>query len=433
MTTDADATGEADGIANLLFYGRDFAPVVIARASGAFIYDRSGRAILDFSSGQMCATIGHNHPAIVAAIEKACREAIHLDSTKLCPAVIDLARELCALLPPGLQRAMFLNTGAEANEAAIRLAKLHTGGFEIVALNGSWHGMTAGAQGSTYASARRGYGPSIPGNFSLPPPNCYRCPIRHCRDRCDMTCLEVGFEMYDSWSVGEGAAVIVEPVQSAGGIVVPPDGYFARLRLLCDARSLVLIYDEAQTGLGRVGANFGFELDGVAPDILTLSKTLGGGVPLAAMVTGGAIAESAREKKFNFYTSHVSDPLPAEVGLAILRLIVADGLAGRAREMGAYLAEQLRGLQQRFEMVGDIRGRGLLLGLELVEDRFSRRPAVDLIQRVTARCLELGLNINKAGGANAIWRIAPPLTIETHEIDRAVEILETGLRECGAH
>lgn len=418
---------------HLLFYGREFSEPVIVKAQGAHIYDESGRAIIDFSSGQMCATVGHNHPAVAGAIRAACDDAIHLDSTKLSPAVIELAEELCALLPPQLQKAMFLSTGGESNEAALRLAKLHTGRFEVIALGNSWHGTTAGAASSTYASGRRGYGPSMPGGFALPPPNAYRCPIRHCQDACDKTCLEVGFEQYDAWSTGQGAAVIVEPVQSAGGMIVPPDGYLARLKQLCAARGMVLIYDEAQTGLGRVGANFGFEIDGVVPDMLTLSKTLGAGVPLSALVTGGEIAEDARRKGFSFYTSHASDPMPARVGLAVVKLLTSERLAERAREIGAYLRAGLDELRQRYEVIGDVRGRGLLLGVELVEDRFNKKPAIDLILKVTARCLELGLNINKAGGANAVWRLAPPLTITREEIDSSLAILDTALRDCGAH
>jgi 2,2-dialkylglycine decarboxylase (pyruvate) len=428
-----DAKLKQSAAEHLLFYGREFADLMVERAEGSYIYDSDGRAILDFSSGQMCATIGHNHPVIVEAIQRACGRAIHLDSTKLSPVVVELAEELSRLLPPNLQQMMFLNTGAESNEAALRLAKLHTGKFEVVGLNGSWHGMTSGAQSSTYASNRQGYGPSLPGSFALPPPNAFRCPVRHCKDKCDATCLDVGFELYDGWTSGAGAAVIVEPVLSAGGIIVPPDGYFARLRAQCDARGLVLVFDEAQTGLGRVGSNFAFKTEGMAPDILTLSKTLGGGVPLAAMVTGGAIARSAREKRFGFYTSHVSDPMPAEVGLAIVKLIVAERLAERAARMGAYLTERLRTLQQRFEAIGDVRGRGLLIGVELVEDRHARRPAIDLIGRVTDRCLALGLNINKAGGSNAVWRVAPPLTVTESELDRGVDLLETAMSDCGAH
>ena len=417
---------------HLLFYGRDFADVIITRAAGAYMYDSTGRAILDFSSGQMCATIGHNHPAIRAALEKAARDVIHLDSTKLAPAVIELAEELCALLPPQLQKALFLSTGSESNEAAIRLAKLHTSGFEIAALSGSWHGMTAGSQASTYASGRRGYGPSLPGTFALPPPNAFRCPIRHCQDRCTGACLDVGFELFDGWSVGAGAAVIVEPIQSANGMIVPPEGYLKRLKRLCADRGMLLIFDEAQTGLGRTGSMFAFESEDVVPDIVTLSKTLGAGVPLSAIVTSDAIDADARTKSFSFYTSHASDPMTAEVGLAVVRLITAERLADRARDLGKHLTTGLRELQQRFEVIGDIRGRGLLVGVELVEDRHSRRPAHDLMQRVTRRCLDMGLNINKAGGPNAVWRIAPPLTIEPSDLDTGIGILDAALRGCGA-
>jgi len=417
---------------HLLFYGRELSDVIIARAAGAYIYDTSGRAILDFSSGQMCATIGHNHPAVQAALNRSARDVVHLDSTKLCPAVIELAEELCAILPPALQRAMFLSTGSESNEAAIRLAKLHTGGFEVCALHGSWHGMAGAAQASTYAAGRRGHGPAAPGVFALPPPSAFHCPIRHCRDRCDATCLAVGFEQFDGASVGAGAAVIVEPIQSANGVIVPPPGYLRRLKEYCVARGMLLIFDEAQTGLGRVGTNFAFEAEAVTPDIVTLSKTLGGGVPLSATVTSDAIHTDAHTKGFNFYTSHVSDPMPAEVGLAIVRVIQAEHLAERAAAQGSYLMAGLAELQRRYESIGDLRGRGLLIGVELVTDRTSRVPAHDLMRRVTQRCLALGLNINKAGGPNAVWRLAPPLTIEHAEIDTALGILDQAMTECGA-
>jgi 2,2-dialkylglycine decarboxylase (pyruvate) len=417
---------------HLLFYGREFSDVIVAHASGAYMYDTGGRAILDFSSGQMCATVGHNHPVIKAALQKSADEVIHLDSTKLAPSVIALAVELCRMLPPQLQQVMFLNTGSESNEAAIRLAKLHTGRFEIVALNGSWHGMTAGSQSSTYASARRGYGPAVPGTFVLPPPNAFRCPIRHCRDKCDATCLDVGFELFDGWSVGEGAAVIVEPIQSANGMIVPPEGYLKRLKQHCAARGMLLVFDEAQTGLGRVGTNFAFESEEVVPDFLTLSKTLGAGVPLSAVVTSPEIGTDARAKEYSFYTSHVSDPMPAEVGLAVVRLILTEQLAERAKQLGNHLQARLDELKQRHEVVGDVRGRGLLIGVELVEDRQSRRPAHELMQRVTVRCLELGLNVNRAGGPHAVWRIAPPLTIEKHELDSGVAILDEALSDCTA-
>ncbi len=326
---------------NLIRYGAEFHPEFIVRARGSYIYDENGRAILDFTSGQMCATLGHNHPAIVAAIEKSCREVLHLFSGMLSPAVAALARRMAAMLPRSLSKLIFLNTGGESNETALRLAKKFTGGFEVVGLDGSWHGTTAGASSTTYASGRRGYGPTIPGTYAIPEPNSYRCPIRHCRDRCDMSCLEVGFELFDAQSVGAPAAAIVEPILSAGGIIVPPEGYFARLRKLCDARGMLLIFDEAQTAFGRTGRNFAFEALGVTPDILTMSKTLGGGLPLAATATSPDIEEDCYSKGFANYTSHVSDPLPATVGLAVLDVLEREQLAANARAMGERLKNGL--------------------------------------------------------------------------------------------
>jgi 2,2-dialkylglycine decarboxylase (pyruvate) len=205
-------------------YAGQFSPYFGVRGAGSYIYDERGRAILDFCSGQMCATLGHNHAAIVEAIERSCCEVIHLFSGLLSPPVVELAEALGAILPEGLQKTMFVSTGSESNEAALRMAKLASGGFEVLALTGSWHGITSGASSSTYNGGRTGYGPSAPGTMALPGPNCYRCPIRHCRDKCDMTCLEVGFALYDSQSVGAPAAVMVEPIQSSAGIIVPPDG-----------------------------------------------------------------------------------------------------------------------------------------------------------------------------------------------------------------
>jgi 2,2-dialkylglycine decarboxylase (pyruvate) len=417
--------------AYLIRYGGSFTPLLIERAAGTYLYDQSGRAILDFTSGQMCATLGHNHPAVVEAIQKACREVLHLFSGMLSPAVVKLAAQLTHLLPPTLQKAIFLNTGSEANEAAIRMAKLHTGGFEIVGLSASWHGMTAGANASTFVAARKGYGPTMPGTFSLPTPNCYRCPIQHCQDRCDMACLEVGFAMVDNQSVGAYAAVIAEPILSAGGMVVPPDGYFQRLQTLCRERGMLLILDEAQTAFGRTGTNFAFEQLGIVPDLLTLSKTLGGGLPLAATVTSAEIEQDCFEKDFLYYTSHVSDPMPAEVGLAVLQVLSSQNLNQRTQEMGSYLKAGLLELQERYEVIGDVRGRGLLLGVELVKDRQSRQPYSELGAKVTRRCLELGLSMNIVAmpSMGSVWRIAPPLTVTQAELDQGLAILDQAMRD----
>ena len=249
-----------------------------------------------------------------------------------------------------------------------------------------------------------------------------------------MTCLEAGFDLLDRQSVGAYAAIIVEPILSSGGIVALPDGYLKRLKEKARERNMLLILDEAQTGVGRTGANFAFERDGVTPDILTLSKTLGAGLPLAATITSAQIEADCHQKGFLFYTSHVSDPLPAHIGLAVLQVLQRDNLSARAAELGGHLRQGLESIQERRECIGDIRGRGLLLGMELVSDRQTRSPAGDLGSRVSRRCLELGLSMNiiQLPGTGAVFRIAPPLTVTRDEIDSGLEILDQALGECTA-
>jgi 2,2-dialkylglycine decarboxylase (pyruvate) len=418
--------------ASLIRYGGAFAQFVVERAAGSWLETEDGRRILDFTSGQMCATLGHGHPAIVEAIQRASGQVVHLFSGFLARDVIELARELMAMLPEPLTRAMFLSTGGEANEAALRLAKLHTGGHEVLAFAGSWHGMTAGAGSSTYSAGRRGYGPALPGTMALPTPNPYRCPIAHCRDRCDLTCLEAGIALTDAQSVGAPAAAIVEPILSSGGIVPLPDGYLARLKRHCEQRGMLLIIDEAQTALGRVGSMFAFEQHDVVPDLITLSKTLGGGLPLSATITTDEIESDAAAKGFLHYTSHVSDPLPAAVGRAVLRTVIAEDLALRATGIGARLRRGLEELQGRHEAIGDVRGAGLMLGLDLVRDRDTREPDERYGTAVTGRCLELGLSLNivKFAGLGSVLRIAPPLTVSPGEIDLGLQILDQALTDC---
>lgn len=429
-TANSNWREEAEAV--LIRYCHEFSPVLISRAEGSYIYTEDGRAILDFTSGQMCSVFGHNHPEVVKAIEKAAQHSLHLLSTMLSPPVIEFCRALTDLLPEGLDKAILLNTGAESNEVALRMAKLATGGFEVLGFAGSWHGLTAGAQSSSYAGTRHGYGPVMPGTRALPAPYAYRCPVRHCQGTCDHTCLEVGMEMADQQSVGAMAAVIIEPILSAAGIIDLPEGYMTKLKAYCEQRGMMLILDEAQTAMGRTGYAFAFERDGIAPDFLTLSKTLGGGLPLSATVTSRAIEELCYSRGFIYITSHVSDPLPAEVGLAMLRVMEAEKLVERAQQQGAYLKAQLQALQARHECIGDVRGQGLLLGVEIVSDREKRKPAPELGFRIMERCLELGLSMNivRLPGMGGVFRIAPPLTVSTAELDLGVAILDQAIGEC---
>lgn len=415
----------------MIRYAGGFWPGVITRASGSWLETADGRRVLDFTSGQLCATVGHSHPHVTQAIERSLRETVHLNSRMLSTPVLDLAETLVGLMPGGLDRVLLLSTGGEANEAAIRMAKHVTGGFEVLGLTRSWHGMTMGTQAVTYAAARRGHGPQAPGAFALPAPYAYRCPIRHCADTCDHTCLEVGFEQYDEQSTGSPAAVIAEPVLSAGGVIVPPPGYFAHLAGLARERGMPLIMDEAQTGFGRLGAMFGFEHFDVRPEFVTLSKSLGGGLPLSAVVTTAEIEQTAYERGLFYYTSHQSDPLPAAAGLAVLDVVRDEDLVTKARERGERLGGHLRELQKRHEAVGDVRGLGLLWGLEFVADRETREPAPEFGDAVTAACERAGLCMNivrsQSGPTSACMRIAPPLTVSDDEIDTAAEILDEAL------
>ncbi len=414
-------------------YGGDTFPNLFVSAKGTIVTDDTGREILDFTSGQMCATIGHNHPAIVEAVNQAGRKAFHLFSGMIPEVVAELARTVAQdWMPAGLTKSLFINTGSESNEVALRMAKMHTGGYEVLAVGGSWHGVTGAASGVSFASDRKNYGVPAPGTFVMPEPNAYRPAIKAAtEEESALACLELGLKMFDMQSAGKPAAIIIEPVISAGGVLVPPKAYMQALRQAADERGMMLIFDEAQTAFGRIGYRTGSEFFGVVPDIMSVSKTLGGGLPMAGTITTPAIEEDLHRKGFTYYTSHVSDPLLGEVGLAVLRVLRQEKLVERARTVGAYLRGRMQELQQRYEVIGDVRGEGLLLGVELVKDRESRTPFHELGARTTRKCFEKGLsmNIRRRPERGSVWRIAPPLTVSHDEIDRATAILDAALRE----
>jgi 2,2-dialkylglycine decarboxylase (pyruvate) len=339
-----------------------------------------------------------------------------------------LAALIAKVSPGKLDRVLLVSTGGESNEAALRMAKLVTGHHEIVAMSRSWHGVTGGAASATYSSSRKGYGPSQPGALVLPAPDSYRSRFVDQAGTYDWRGeLDFGFDLIDRQSTGALAACIVEPILSSGGVLEPPEGYMAALAEKCRERGMQLIFDEAQTGLGRTGHLFACERDGVVPEYLTLSKTLGAGLPLAAMLTTPEIEDVAAERGFLFYTTHASDPLPAAVGLKVIEVILRDRLTERANQLGERLKAGLLALQQRYDCIGDVRGRGLLLGLDLVKDRRTRAPDPELAQRVARECLDLGMMTSVVRGGFGIFRIAPPLTIDPGEIDLGLEIFDRAL------
>lgn len=421
-----------DADRHLVRYGGAFVPRIITRAKGSYVYDDAGTAILDFTSGQMSAVLGHAHPDIVATVSTAASTLDHLYSGMLSVPVVELARRLSETLPASLSRVLVLSTGAESNEAAIKMAKLYTGKYEIVSFDRSWHGMTSGAASATFSAGRRGYGPPMPGNLTLPTPNAYRSPFRHPDGSYDwMSELDYGFGIVDAQSSGSLAACLVEPILSSGGIIEPPQGYLKRLKELCDERGMLLIVDEAQTGIGRTGLMYAHQRDGIVPDLLTLSKTLGAGLPVAAVVTSEEIETVCHERGFLFFTTHVSDPLVAAVALTVLAVVERDGLVDRADVLGRRLSATLHGMRERYEQVGDVRGRGLLQGIELVVDKAGKQPAEGLGAQVTAACLERGLHMNivQLPGMGGIFRIAPPLTVTDAELAEGLDILDDALSE----
>ncbi|KAF2813279.1 PLP-dependent transferase [Mytilinidion resinicola] len=407
---------QANAASSLLTYGSAFYEDIITHARGVYIYMATGHRMLDWTSGQMSCLIGHGNPEIVKVISEHAASLDHLFSGMLSPPPISLAMKLTTL-------------GGESNEAAIRLAKFYTGKYEVVGLSASWHGMVGAANGAQYHSNRAGYGPPYPGNFVLQAPNAYRSIFRHADGSYDWkTELDYGFSLIDRQSCGSLAAVIVEPILSSGGMHELPQGYLKALKEHCDRRDMLLIVDEAQTAIGRAGDMFAFQHDGdgVVPDILTLSKTLGNGLPLSAVLTCDKIAEFAKKHHYTFYTTHINDPLPASVGDKVLEIVIRDGLVERSRELGKLLNAGLLRLQQRYGCIGDVRGRGLMAGVEIVVDSATKEPGLELGDRIGKQMTELGLwaQLGTMQSFSGVFRIAPPITITEEELEEGLKILE---------
>ncbi|KAF4462714.1 22-dialkylglycine decarboxylase [Fusarium albosuccineum] len=440
----------ADAQAYLLTFGSPFMPDIVTRTQGLYFWTASGKKVMDWTSGQMSCLIGHGHPEIVQALQHHAESLDHLYSGMVSPPVIELGKRLTAALPDGLDKAIFLSTGSESNECAIKLAKTVTGKFEIVGLGASWHGMTSGANGAQYHAGRKGYGPLVsphwrcmlggladkrlwqmPGMHMLPSPDAYRSIFRHPDGSYDWeTELNYGWSLVDKASCGSLAAVIMEPILYSGGIIAVPDGYMSTMKKHCEKRGMLLIVDEAQTAMGRSGHLFAIEHEGIVPDILTLSKTLGNGLPLSAVVASNSIAKQAEERNFLFYTTHANDPLPASVGLKVLEVVQRDNLVEEARKKGARLHAGLWELYHKYACIGDIRGRGLMAGVEIVSDRETKAADIGLGRRLSGRMMELGLSatISARTTFSGCIRIAPSVTISEEELEEGLGIFEEALR-----
>ncbi|MFQ5934237.1 MAG: aspartate aminotransferase family protein [Dehalococcoidia bacterium] len=403
-------------------------PIVLERGEGCLVWDVEGKEYIDLMSGQICVSAGHSHPELVKAITEQAGRLMQTGFTFTTPEEITLAKKMAELTPGDLHKSYFANTGSESNEAALRMARFYTNRQEVAALTDGYHGLTHGSWSITGISSvlRRGYGPTIPGVVFLPTPNPYRCHFCREKDACNLSCLEYSEELLDKTTSGEPAAIILEPLLSSGGVIVPPKEYMQGIRRVCTERGAMMILDEAQTGIGRTGRWFACEHFDVVPDILTVSKALGGAVPLSATVVKKSIAEKLDASDFFLISSHSGDPFLCGVGLANIDIIQSSGLVENAARMGAYFKTGLEDLKDRFEIVGDVRGLGLLLGIEIVNSKDTREPAPELLHRIWSRCLERGL-ILFGGEHGNITRIAPPLIITQDQVDRSLDILEEAI------
>jgi 2,2-dialkylglycine decarboxylase (pyruvate) len=403
-----------------------FSGPVLAEGRGSIVRDVNGKEYLDYNSGQMCSALGHNHPRIVEAIRESCETLIHASSSYFNVKEIELAQRLGEIAPPPLKKSLFLGSGSDSNEAAITIAKKYTGGFEVASPHVSFHGMSEASRAVTYAAWHHGYGPMAPGASAIMAPYCYRCPLGLTYPQCELACLKGSMEVLDAQSTGSLAAIITEPLFSAGGVIEPPPGWLGALKRACQERDMLLVFDEAQTGLGKLGTMFACEQEGVIPDLLTVSKHFGGGVEISAVITSPEIEEAVAERGLVIGHSHTNDPLPCNAAIASLDIIVSENLPERAQGIGKHWRTHLEALMAKYEVIGDLRGRGLIQGIEFVKDRHTKQPYFDLGKVVSRQCLAGGLlfSVRRNG---SVLRFVPPFCSTESELDRAAAILDRGI------
>jgi 2,2-dialkylglycine decarboxylase (pyruvate) len=402
---------------------------VFVRGEGSLVFDVEGKEYLDFNSGQMCSALGHCHPRIVEAVAAALRRLMHANSTYYNVEEIQLAEQLASTLPEPLGKSLFHLSGSDANEAAIGIAKKATGRYELASPHASFHGLSDTTRAVTYAGWRRGLSPPAPGSFAMFAPYCFRCPIRHEYPSCEIACLDGSLELLDVETSEGLAAIITEPLFSAGGVIEPPPGWLARVAAAARERGALLILDESQTGLAKLGTMWAFEQEGVVPDLITVSKHFGGGLAISAVVTSAEIEDAAVRNGFSYAHSHSADPIGCAAALATLEAIEEEGLCERAVEIGGWLREALEGLQAAHPQVGDVRGRGILQGIELVREDGS--PATELGEQIRRASLRDGLLFSVRRGGSVL-RFVPPFSTTREQLDRAVGILDDALAALGA-
>jgi 4-aminobutyrate aminotransferase len=401
-------------------------PIVIERAQGAVVTDSDGRDYIDCFAGIAVVNAGHCNPEVIAAARAQMEKLVHCCSYVYHNApVADLAEKMAQITPGRLKKSFFANSGAEAIEGAIKLAKLYTGKTELVALTHGFHGRTLGTLSITgNAGRKRRGGPYAPGIAFSQAPYLYRSRAESEAEISEQCARSLEDILQFSMS-GDVAAFIAEPVLGEGGIIVPPLGYFKEVKRILDRHGILFIADEVQTGFGRTGAMFALEHYGVEPDILVTAKGIADGFPLGAFTTRDEIAAAFRPG--DHLSTFGGNPVSCAAALANIEFIEREGLPAKAREDGEYVMAKLEALQGRFSIIGEVRGMGLMIGMELVADDMA--PATAQAEAIRASCLAKGVLIGVGGVYGNVVRVQPPLVITREQLDHALEAIERSLVE----
>jgi len=406
-------------------------PLTVVRGRGALLYDDRGTEYIDGFAGISVVNAGHCDPDVGAAAKQQIDRLVHCCSYVYHVGVVgDLAEKLAHITPGRLKKTFFANSGAEANEGAMRIAKQYTGRDEFVALQGSFHGRTVGTLSISGNSARKaGGGPYLPGVAFAPTPYCYRCPFGATYPTCGLRCAEELRNVIRFSTSGDVAAFIAEPVLGEGGIIVPPPEYFSVARRILDEQHILFVADEVQTGFGRTGAMFGIEHYGVEPDIVTMAKGIANGFPLGAFTVTEEVARAF--KPGDHLSTFGGNPVSCAAGLASIRVLEERRLPQEAARKGAMVLQRLEELKGQHPIVGDVRGKGLMIGIELVSDA-RKTPAPDVAARFRDLCREQGLLVGLGGVYGNVVRLQPPLVIDDDLLDRAVTLIERALAQVGS-
>jgi 4-aminobutyrate aminotransferase len=402
------------------------APLDITHGAGSYLIAADGRRYLDFTCGYGVTSTGHCHPRVVAAAQAQTARLIHVSTAVINRVLLQLAERLAGLTPPGLDMFFFHNSGSEVIEAAVKLARRATGRHELIAFQGAFHGRSTGAAALTTSKAfyRKGNGPFLPGVYFAPYATPFRCPSGGTRETCAEACLArldaLFTQVVDPSQV---AAIFVEPILGEGGYIDPPPAFLQGLRQRCDRHGILLVADEIQSGVGRSGRWWAIEHAGVIPDLMTIAKGIASGFPLSALA--GRPEIMAHWPPGSHGTTFGGNPVSCAAALATLDVIEAEGLVENAAARGEQLRQGLRALQADYPLLGDVRGRGLMTGVELVHPDGTPNP--DATEAIKWRCLEGGVLLSRCGPHNQTLRLAPPLSLNAAEVEQFLEVFRAAV------